>query len=164
MTSSLIRSSFCLYHMPFPGFLKVNSPTCLMGEFDLDFFYIIQFILVSTFIVLLLLLTYYLYNYVYVHIAFMITFDYLHGYITDFLLLFIVHSPLLVFKRYFLLVVYLLSFEIILEKVVIFLEKSWNFFMEIVWPPCSGHCLYMNTNIQEDFQICINVPLKGNSK
>ena len=38
MTSSLIRSSFCLYHMPFPGFLKVNSPTCLMGEFDLDFF------------------------------------------------------------------------------------------------------------------------------
>ena len=73
MTSSLIRSSFCLYHMPFPGFLKVNPPTCLMGEFYLDFFlYIIQFILVSTFIVLLLLLTYYLCNYVYVYIAFMI--------------------------------------------------------------------------------------------
>ena len=73
MTSSLIRSSFFLYHMPFPGFLKVNPPTCLMGEFYLDFFlYIIQFILVSTFIVLLLLLTYYLYNYVYVYIAFMI--------------------------------------------------------------------------------------------
>ena len=24
----------------------------------------------------------------------------------------------------------------------------------------SGHCFYMNTNIQEDFQICISVPLK----
>ena len=24
--------------MPFPGFLKVNPPTYLMGEFDLDFF------------------------------------------------------------------------------------------------------------------------------
>ena len=60
MTSFLIRSSFCLYHMSFPGFLKVNPPTCLMGEFYLDIFlYIMQFILVSTFIVLLLLLTYY---------------------------------------------------------------------------------------------------------
>ena len=56
-----------------------------------------------------------------------------------FFLFFIVHSPLLVFKR-FLLVVYFLSFEIILEKRVIFLEKSWKspgiFFMEILWPPC----------------------------
>ena len=72
-TSSLIRSSFCLYHIPFPDFLKVNPATCLMVEFYLDFFlYIIQFVLVSTFIVLLLLLTNYLYNYVYVYIAFMI--------------------------------------------------------------------------------------------
>ena len=33
------------------------------------------------------------------------------------------------------LVVYFPSSEIILEKRVIFLEKSWSFFMEIVWPP-----------------------------
>ena len=37
-------------------------------------------------------------------------------------------------------VFYFLSFEIILEKRVIFLEKSWNFFMEIVWPPCHLEC------------------------
>ena len=32
--------------MPFPGFVKVNPPSCLMGEFYLDFFslyYIVQF-------------------------------------------------------------------------------------------------------------------------
>ena len=27
----------------------------------------------------------------------------------------------------------------------------------------SGHCFYMNTNINRDFQVCINVPLLSNS-
>ena len=101
MTSFLIRSSFCLYHMSFPGFLKVNPPTCLMGEFYLDIFlYIMQFILVSTFIVLLLLLTYYLYSYVYVYNSFYDSIMVACMYILQtFFLLFIVHSPLLLFKR-----------------------------------------------------------------
>ena len=86
--------------MPFPGFLKVNSPTCLMGEFDLDFFlhYIVHIgfniycssITIDILPVQLCLCIYSFYD------SIMVTCMYI---LQTFFLLFIVHSPLLVFKR-----------------------------------------------------------------